>query len=67
MSVFADNQVHQLSHQPVLHAIEQALDSPDFVGDLTMQSEKVKRYFPILLLMLSAEAAFLILLEACSH
>eukprot|EP01037_Dinobryon_pediforme_P035228 gene35228-41528_t len=40
MSVFADNQVPA---QPVLHAIEQALESPDFVGDLTMQSEKVKR------------------------
>jgi hypothetical protein len=64
MSVFADNQVPA---QPVLHAIEQALESPDFVGDLTMQSEKVKRYFPFLLFMLSAEAAFLFLLDACSH
>lgn len=62
MSVFADNKVHD-----VHRALEQAVETPDFVGDLTMQSEKVKRYFPMVLLMLSAEAAFLFLLDACSH
>lgn len=67
MSVFADNQAHAQHQHPLHQVLEQAIDTPDFVGDLTMQSEKVKRYFPILLLMLSAEAAFLFLLDACSH